>query len=180
MAQRQAGATGFPQGVSNPLPHSSLHNQSTQPVENATVEHSESTTFEESDTHHATSTMSQSHTLTPSRGGTLKKRQSLSRKNSLKRSGSRKTESVKSLTFADDVDGQASEMNSAFFTPVPTSGSPTDILANRFQGRFRYAPYKECIQRARGLIGLFISLAQGAQRPYHLLSGHPKILRYPL
>ncbi len=81
--------------------------------------------------------MSQSHTLTPSRGGTLKKRQSLSRKTSLKRSGSKKGSrpgSVRSLTFADDVDGQGSEMHSAFFTPVPTSGSPTEILANRFQG----------------------------------------------
>lgn len=96
----------------------------------------------ESDTHQATSTISQSHTLTPSRGGTLKKRQSLSRKNSLKRSGSRKDSrpgSVKSLTFADDVGGHGSEMNSAFFTPVPTTGSPTEILANRFQGRFHDA-----------------------------------------
>lgn len=146
MAQRQAGAIERPQGVSNPLPHSNLHGQSTQPEENATVEHPESTAFEESDTHHATSTMSQSHTLAPSRGGTLKKRQSLSRKNSLKRSGSRKNDrpgSVKSLTSADDVGGQVSEMNSAFFTPVPTSGSPTDILANRFQGRFYHAPCKE-------------------------------------
>ena len=103
------------------------------------VDNPESSVTGESDTHHATSPTSQSHTLTPSRGGTLKKRQSLSRKNSLKQSGSRKNSrpgSVKSLTFADDIGGQASEMNSAFFTPVPTTGSPTDILANRFQGRF--------------------------------------------
>ena len=82
--------------------------------------------------------MTQSHPLTPSRGGTLKKRQSLSRKNSMKRSGSRKESrpgSVKSLTFADDVGGQTPEMQSAFFTPVPTGGSPTEILANRFQGK---------------------------------------------
>lgn len=85
----------------------------------------------------ANSTMSQTHTLTPSRGGTLKKRQSLSRKNSLKRSGSKKGSrpgSVRSLTFADDVNGHGSEMNSAFYTPVPTTGTPTEILANRFQG----------------------------------------------
>lgn len=85
----------------------------------------------------ADSTMSQSHTLTPSRGGTLKKRQSLSRKNSIKRSGSKRgshPRSVKDLTFADGVGGHGSEMHSAFFTPVPTSGSPTDILADRFQG----------------------------------------------
>ena len=85
----------------------------------------------------ADSSMSQSHTITPSRGGTLKKRQSLSRKTSLKRSGSKKGSqpgSVKGLTFADDVGDHGSEMHSAFFTPVPTSGSPTEILANRFQG----------------------------------------------
>ena len=98
--------------------------------------------FGENDTRHANSTVSQAHTLTPSRGGTLKKRPSLSRKNSLKRNGSRKGSrpaSVKSLTFADDVGGMGSEMNSAFFTPVPTTGSPTDILANRFQGKLSYA-----------------------------------------
>lgn len=142
MAQRQVGATDFAQGGSNPLSLSKLHNQSVHLDENAMVNHPGSSTVGESDTQHAISTMSQSHTLTPSRGGTLKKRQSLSRKNSLKRSGSRKDsrpESVKSLTFADDVGGHGSEINSAFFTPVPTTGSPTEILANRFQGRFRYA-----------------------------------------
>lgn len=32
------------------------------------------------------------------------------------------------------VANQGSEMNSAFYTPVTTKGSPTEILANRFQG----------------------------------------------
>ena len=124
-------------GVPNPLSQSNLHNQSAQLDESAMVDlvgHPESSIVGESDT----------HTLIPSRGGTLKKRQSLSKKHSLKRSGSRKNGrpgSVKSLTFANDRHG--SEMNSAFFTPVPTTGSPTDILANRFQGRSRYAYYEE-------------------------------------
>lgn len=136
MAQRQVGATEFAQGGSDPLAHSNLHNQSVHLDGNTMVGHPGSSTAGESDTHNVTSTMSQSHTLTPSRGGTLKKRQSLSRKNSLKRTGSRKDSrpaSVKSLTFADDVGGYGSEMTSAFFTPVPTTGSPTEILANRFQ-----------------------------------------------
>jgi hypothetical protein len=30
--------------------------------------------------------------------------------------------------------GQSEEMNSVFYCPVPTSGSPTELLANRFQG----------------------------------------------
>ena len=148
MAQRQIGVTGSPDNGSNPLSHSNLHNESVHLDENSIVGHPGPSTVEENDTHHSISNMSQSHTLTPSRGGTLKKRQSLSRKNSLKRSGSRKNSrpaSVKSLNFADDVVGHESEMNSAFFTPVPTTGSPTDILANRFQGRLRYAEKKGVI-----------------------------------
>ncbi|CAL8577689.1 phosphatidylinositol 4,5-bisphosphate-binding protein [Xanthoria parietina] len=88
--------------------------------------------------HRSDSTMSQSHTLTPSRGGTLKKKRSLSKKGSVKRSGSRRSSyagSVKGLGFADQqYDGATDdEMNSAFFTPVPTTGTPTEILADRFQ-----------------------------------------------
>lgn len=88
--------------------------------------------------HRSDSTMSQSHTLTPSRGGTLKKKRSLSKKGSVKRSGSRRNSyagSVKGLGFADQqYDGaNDDEMNSAFFTPVPTTGTPTEILADRFQ-----------------------------------------------
>ena len=82
----------------------------------------------------AGSTMSQSQTLTPSRGGTLKKRQSLSRRTSLTRNTSMKGERPASQAFADDTLAQNPEMNDAFFTPVPTTGSPTEILANRFQG----------------------------------------------
>ena len=81
------------------------------------------------------SVMSQGDTLIPSRGGTLKKKASLKRSGSLKRSSSRRSSragSVRSLALqpAGDVD----EMQSAFFSPVPTSGNPTEILANRFQG----------------------------------------------
>ncbi len=91
------------------------------------------------------SVMSQSHTLTPSRGGTLKKKRSLSKKGSVKRSGSRRDSyagSTKGLATGDaSYDGADNEeMNSAFFTPVPTTGSPTEILANRFQGPFSCLP----------------------------------------
>ena len=148
MAQRQVGGIENLHNRSNSLSHSSLHNQSVHLDENSIIGQPGSSTVDENDTHHATSTMFQSHTLTPSHGGTLKKRQSLSRKNSLKRNRSRKNSrpaSVKSLTFADDVGGHEPEMNSAFFTPVPTTGSPTDILANRFQGRLRYVEMKGVI-----------------------------------
>ncbi len=89
------------------------------------------------------STISQSHTLVPSRGGTLKKRRSLSRKGSLRRDGSRKGSRPGSVTGLG-LDGQeelvreaGDPMHSAFYTPVSTSGSPTEILATRFQGWLR-------------------------------------------
>jgi hypothetical protein len=85
----------------------------------------------DSNMHRSNSVMSQGDTLIPSRGGTLKK------KASLKRSSSRRSSragSVRSLVVhpQSDID----EMHSAFYSPVPTSGNPTEILANRFQGVF--------------------------------------------
>ncbi len=89
------------------------------------------------DMNRANSTLSQSHTLTPSRGGTLKKKQSVNRKGSIKQASSRRSSaagSVRNVAFANDVVAEGGEMNNAFYTPVPTSGNPTEILANRFQG----------------------------------------------
>ena len=83
------------------------------------------------------SVMSQSQTLTPSRGGTLKKKNSLKRASNLKRSSSRRSltaGSVRSLNLGDKEKYEGSDLYSAFFTPVPTRGNPTEILANRFQG----------------------------------------------
>ncbi|PMD67189.1 uncharacterized protein K444DRAFT_506770, partial [Hyaloscypha bicolor E] len=80
------------------------------------------------------SVMSQGDTLIPSRGGTLKKKASLRRTGSLKRTSSRRSSragSVRSLVL--QAPGDIDEMHSAFFSPVPTSGNPTEILANRFQ-----------------------------------------------
>ena len=98
------------------------------------------------DTRRPASAMSQSNTLTPSRGGTLKKKQSLSRRGSLKRSTSMKSVGAgdaRNLRLVDGekrADAEDNEMNSAFYIPVPTHGNPTDILANRFQGRVSYLP----------------------------------------
>ena len=86
--------------------------------------------------HRPETAMSQSQTLTPSRGGTLKKRNSLKRGGSLKRSNSRKSVaagSVRSLALGDKEKYEGSDVYSAFFTPVPTKGQPTEILASRFQ-----------------------------------------------
>lgn len=73
-----------------------------------------------------------------SRSNTLKKRNSLSRKGSLKRSSSRKSlraGSIKGVNVGEEE--QDKDYNSALHTPIPTHGSPTDVLANRFQGKSR-------------------------------------------
>lgn len=69
-----------------------------------------------------------------SRGNTLKKKGSLRRSGSLKRSSSRrsmKAGSVRSLALQSSHDPE--EALSAFYCPVPTTGNPTEVLANRFQ-----------------------------------------------
>ncbi|KAH8592239.1 hypothetical protein B0O99DRAFT_630100 [Bisporella sp. PMI_857] len=84
--------------------------------------------------HRSNSATSQGEALLPSRGGTLKKKASLKKSSSLRRSGSRRSSragSVRSLAL--QTSGDADEMRSAFYSPVPTTGNPTEILANRFQ-----------------------------------------------
>jgi len=66
-----------------------------------------------------------------SRNNTLKKRSSVRRTGSLKRSGSRKSLRAGSIRGIGGHDG--GDFNSAFYTPIPTNGSPTEALANRFQ-----------------------------------------------
>ena len=83
------------------------------------------------------STLNQSST--PSRSGTLKKKGSVKRTGSLKRSGSRKSlhaGSIRGVPIDDQEQGYGRE-DSVFYTPVPTKGSPTDVLADRFQSMWR-------------------------------------------
>ena len=131
----------------------------------------------DSDLRAGTSTMSQSQTLTPSRGGTLKKRQSLSKKASLKRKDSGKRSraaSVRSYGGEDKhgIVGDQMELNNAFYTPVPTTGNPTEILATRFQGTWQWC------SRSCSILPLIClcSLAKSAQRSHHILPRHPEIL----
>ena len=114
--------------------------------------------------------MSQSQTLTPSRGGTLKKKNSLKRSGSLRRSGSRRSiaaGSVKSLALGDHEKYEGGNMYSAFFTPVPTKGNPTEILSNRFQGELYFTGLEPYILRMDSKVS--IRLAQSAQGLDHLL-----------
>lgn len=84
------------------------------------------------------SQMSQTRSATPTRTSTLKKKASLSKRGSMRRSGSKRSlraGSVRSLVLGDKekygADGE--DPNSAFYVPIPTNGSPTEVLANRFQ-----------------------------------------------
>lgn len=89
--------------------------------------------------------LSQGETLTPSRGGTLKKKASLKKGGSIKRSGSRRSSragSVRSLALQSAHEND--ELHSAFFSPVPTSGNPTEVLANRFQGLLPTSNLRRC------------------------------------
>ena len=138
------GATDFAQGAPNKISPLSQSAQRGQPINfteepNASHQGSSTAGGDLGDLRRADSTKSQSYTLTPSRGGTLKKKRSLSRKGSVKRNATRRDSipgSVKGLGLGDqdNYGGEAgTEMNSAFYTPVPTVGTPTEILATRFQ-----------------------------------------------
>lgn len=72
------------------------------------------------------SSMSQSQTLLPLRTSTLKKRHSIGTKASMRRMGSATTGV---LTLAD-----LQERSNVYNVSVPTRGSPTEILARRFEG----------------------------------------------
>jgi hypothetical protein len=101
---------------------------------------------------------------TPSRSGTLKKKGSVKRSGSLKRSGSRKSMhagSIRGVTIDDQERGYDRE-DSVFYTPVPTKGSPTEVLAERFQSMF-------VSRMMRRLALTSHSLAQVSQGPHHLL-----------
>ena len=69
----------------------------------------------------------------PGRSNTLKKRDSVKRMSSvIKRSGSKRSVTAGSVADHPRVDS-SKEYNSPFTTPIPTTGSPTEVLANRFQ-----------------------------------------------
>lgn len=93
-----------------------------------------------------------SRSATPTRSGvgTLKKKSSLSKRGSMRRSGSKRSlraGSVRSLVLGDKEKYGAEgvdDQNSAFYVPVPTDGTPTEVLANRFQGKFGALSLARC------------------------------------
>lgn len=148
-----SGVTDFARGAptdTSPLSQSVHHSQAANSNDDSALPRRGSSAVEGEQTgagvYRTDSAISQSHILTPSRGGTLKKKGTLKKSGSVKRSSSRKSlraGSVKSLGMGekeDHADEWNEEMNSAFYTPVPTTGNPTEILANRFQGNILLVP----------------------------------------
>ncbi|KAF3920731.1 hypothetical protein AA313_de0207434 [Arthrobotrys entomopaga] len=92
---------------------------------------------------------------------TLKKRNSFRRSSSLKRSGSRSRRSTVGEMDSDNP-------NSAFHSPVPSHGNPTEILANRFAGWRRilkdYIAYFKEVQVA------YEAQAKTTSRLFHTLN----------
>ena len=126
---------------------------------------------------------------TPFRGVTLKKKSSVRRRESLKQSGIRELIRSASATGFDhgrDPDGE--NLNSAFFTSVPTGGIPTVVLAERFEGTQGSALLPLRIEHERSIGNYYpssiaakarcsYSLAQGPPRSDHLLSRDTQLLR---
>lgn len=82
--------------------------------------------------HSTASTAVPAAAQTPSRNNTLRKKSSMRRTDSLKRSSSKRSLKAGSISGVGGAN-TSKEYNSAFSTPIPTQGSPTEILANRFQ-----------------------------------------------
>jgi hypothetical protein len=99
-------------------------------------QHDESPVFPRSNSH-----MSGSQNPLPTRGGTLKKKGSLHKSASLKRTASKRSSyagSVRSMQLGEkEKYDETPETNSVFYSPVPTTGNPTELLATRFQGMNR-------------------------------------------
>lgn len=121
---------------------------------------------------------------TPSRNNTLKKKSSMRRTTgatgSLKRSSSRKSlaaGSIKSVGGRSVGGGNETEdFNSAFHTPVPTQGSPTDILANRFQSWRQLL--KSLIAYFREIQNSYDARAKAVSKVQNALGGisHPAVM----
>lgn len=61
-------------------------------------------------------------------GDGVQRQSTLKKKTSVKRTGSKKSRS-------GSVAGETEGRNSVFYTPIPTQGNPTEILASRFNGK---------------------------------------------
>ena len=64
-----------------------------------------------------------------------------------------------------------SDFYNVFNVPIPTTGNPTEVLANRFQGMTSFS-----FMMTEITTNICDSLAQDSQRPDSLLRGNPSVL----
>lgn len=67
-------------------------------------------------------------------GDGVQRQSTLKKKISIKRTGSKKS-------LSGSATGEAESRNSVFYTPIPTQGNPTELLANRFNGKLKYSTH---------------------------------------
>lgn len=63
-------------------------------------------------------------------GDSVQRQSTLKKNIPIERTGSKKS-----------LSGEAESRNSVFYTPIPTQGNPTEILANRFNGKLTYSTH---------------------------------------
>jgi hypothetical protein len=79
---------------------------------------------------------------------------------------------VRSLALEPEGD----EMRSAFYTPVPTTGNPTEVLANRFLGESK--SFLALLRASAHILTLnYNSMAQSIKRSYYLFPRNPEPIR---
>jgi hypothetical protein len=98
------------------------------------------------------------------RGGTLKKKASLRRSSSRRSS---RAGSVRSLVLQPEP---TDEQHSAFYSPVPTTGNPTEHLAARFTGKVSWLTDLVVI-----CANMMSSMEKGPERPDSILPRGPEL-----
>lgn len=111
-----------------------------------------------------------------SRNNTLKKKSSFKRSGSVKRSGSKKSlraGSLRSVSRGPDADD--ADFHSVFSTPVPVTGAPTEVLANRFQAWRQLL--KSLIAYFREIQNSYDARAKAIHKVQNTISGvvHPSV-----
>jgi hypothetical protein len=101
----------------------------------------------------------------PSRGNTLKRGKSASRGSS----GSPRSARAGSIPDVAFDKRNAVDQNDVFYMPIPTNGSPTELLATRFQGM-------SCLICSCA-VAYSYSLENISERTYWLLQGGPVVVR---
>lgn len=117
----------------------------------------------------ASTAVAQGQTGLPSRNNTLKKKSSIRRTGSLKRSSSRKSLTAGSIKGVNTTTDDGHDFNSVFHCPIPTQGTPTEVLANRFQAWRQLL--KSLIAYFREIQTSYETRAKAVSKVQHVIQG---------